>query len=165
MEEDQVRTFLADFDYQVGQIQRAYEIVSGKRELLTRSQATQAEVESAGYWLHNLYSAYEDLFKMIAGFWENHVAANGGYHVSLLKRMCVAIPGVRPQVLSERAFRHLDELRGFRHVFRHAYTYGLDGERVTALLGKALELQESLLGDISQFREAVVVRSRDGEEP
>ncbi|MFU8857403.1 MAG: hypothetical protein ACNA8S_10415 [Deferrisomatales bacterium] len=132
-----------------------YEVLARKQVLLRRGEPSPEVVESTGYWLHNLYSAYEDLFKSVAGFWENHVVANGGYHVSLLRRMCIAIPGVRPAVLSEGSFRHLDELRAFRHVFRHAYSYGLKGSRVSMLLEGCLGMREAIFKDLARFREAI----------
>jgi len=48
-----------------------------KVPLLEKQPAAQESVESAGYWLHNLYSAYEDLFKLVAGFWENSLSLDG----------------------------------------------------------------------------------------
>lgn len=40
-------------------------------------------LESAGYQLHNLYSAFEDLFKIVAGFFENRIVERAGYHREL----------------------------------------------------------------------------------
>jgi len=65
------------------------------------------------------------------------------------------IEGVRPALLSEKSFRHLDELRGFRHAFRHAYSYGLDGERVVYLLKKVMKEKTGVLGELNVFREKV----------
>ena len=77
-------------------------------------------------------------------------------HIELLRRMRLEIPGVRPAALSsEMSFQRLDELRAFRHVFRHAYSYGLDDERVFFLLRRVLESKDILLGDISSFRRHV----------
>ncbi len=103
---------------------------------LASDNVTPEIVESSAYWLHNLYCAYEDLFKIVSSFWENNITDNGAFHRSLIRRMLLNIEGVRPALLSEKAFAHLDEIRGFRHVFRHAYSYGLDDARVTYLLKK-----------------------------
>ena len=66
------------------------------------------------------------------------------------------IPGVRPPLLaSDRAYIHLDELRGFRYVFRHAYSYGLDDERVLLLLRRVLGQREEVLSDIARFRDHI----------
>ena len=134
MEERKLALFLADFDHQVSQIEKIYDGLAAKSNEFANKKASSESFESAGYWLHNLFCAYEDLFKIVSAFWENNIDDSGSYHKSLLRRMLLTIEGVRPAVLSEASFNLLDELRGFRHVFRHAYSYGLDGERVVYLL-------------------------------
>ena len=56
--------------------------------------------------------------------------------------MRLDIEGIRPRLLSEESFKILDELRGFRHVFRHAYSYELEHERVLKLADKASILKK-----------------------
>ncbi len=48
--------------------------------------------------------------------------------------MQVRIKGIRPPLLSKDSYESLNELRGFRHIFRYAYSYGLDDQRVFDLL-------------------------------
>jgi uncharacterized protein YutE (UPF0331/DUF86 family) len=71
------------------------------------------------------------------------------------QRMLVEIEGVRPALLSIAGYRYLNELRGFRHVFRHAYSYGLDDERVSALLRKILDQKDIVIGGLQTFRNTV----------
>ena len=151
----QIVVFLAEFDFQVGQIDSIYGSLKKKALTIEKQRVTVEAVESAGYWMHNLYCAFEDLFKLVAGFWENNLSANGEYHIHLLKRMLVEIEGVRPALLSNAAYKYLNELRGFRHVFRHAYSYGLDAERVSTLLHKILDQKDLLIGDLKTFRNTV----------
>lgn len=155
MENRKIALFLADFDHQVSQIEKIYDLLDTKSKALARKKVASESVESSGYWLHNLFCAYEDLFKIVSAFWENDVNNDGAFHRTLIKRMLLEIEGVRPALLSEKAFRHLDELRGFRHVFRHAYSYGLDDERVIYLLKKVLKKKPSLLEDLNAFRKKV----------
>ncbi|MFP4285182.1 MAG: hypothetical protein ACLFQG_06480 [Desulfovermiculus sp.] len=54
-------------------------------------------------------------------------------------------------------------MRAFRHVFRHAYSYGLDDERVFFLLRRVLESKNTILGEISSFRSHVEGLSHSGE--
>jgi hypothetical protein len=147
--------FLSEFDYQVHEIERILSILQQRMAGLQKGAATAEAVESTGYWLHNLYCAFEDLFKRVAGFWENQLAENGEYHIHLIKRMLIAIEGVRPALISEKSYTILDELRGFRHVFRHAYSYGLDDERVSFLLRRVLEKKDVLTSDLKAFRDSV----------
>jgi len=153
--QDRILVFLAEFDYQVEQIRDIYLTLQRKLPLIEKQSAAQESVESAGYWLHNLYSAYEDLFKLVAGFWENSLSSDGEFHVQLLKRMLLNIKDVRPALLSEDGYRILNELRGFRHVFRHAYSYGLDDERVSALLRRILGQEDTVIKDLQTFRKTV----------
>lgn len=57
-------------------------------------------LESLAYQLHNLYCAYEDLFKIVAGFFENTIDDRK----ELLKRMTLSIEGIRPALISEESF-------------------------------------------------------------
>ncbi len=152
----EITVFLAEFDFQVKQILKIYSIIKGKKVAFDKELVAAEIVESTGYWLHNLYSAFEDLFKLTAGFWENNVNIDGDFHVNLLKRMLVHIEQVRPALISEQSYQFLNELRGFRHVFRHAYSFGLDDERVSFLLFRVLKKKELLMQDLEKFRKAIV---------
>ncbi|MFO7761175.1 MAG: hypothetical protein ACQES8_04055 [Thermodesulfobacteriota bacterium] len=147
-----VTVFLSEYDMQLNEINKIYDRLEKKSVNCQESAPGEELVESTGYWLHNLYSAFEDLFKLVSSFWENNITGNGNYHVNLLKRMRVEIPGVRPAVISETSHKHLDELRGFRHVFRHAYNFGLDEERILFLLNRVLKTKRQIMADLTQFR-------------
>jgi hypothetical protein len=151
----EITVFLAEFDYQIEQIQKVYSILEEKKVVFDKEPVASEMVESTGYWLHNLYSAFEDLFKLTAGFWENNVNIDGDFHVNLLKRMLVHIEQVRPALISEQSYQFLNELRGFRHVFRHAYSFGMDDERVSFLLFRVLKRKELLIQDLKKFRKAI----------
>lgn len=60
--------------------------------------------------------------------------------------------GIRPSLIrSSETFQNLDELRGFRQVFRHAYSYGLDDERIFFLVARVLRSKDTLLKDVGRF--------------
>ena len=151
----EITVYLAEFDYQIEQILKVYSILEEKKVVFDKEPVAREMVESTGYWLHNLYSAFEDLFKLTAGFWENNVNIDGDFHINLLKRMLVHIEQVRPALISEESYRFLNELRGFRHVFRHAYSFGMDDERVSFLLFRVLKRKELLIQDLKKFRKAI----------
>ena len=151
----EIAVFLAEYDFQIEQILKVYSIIEEKKVVFDKEPVASEMVESTGYWLHNLYSAFEDLFKLTAGFWENNVNIDGDFHINLLKRMLVHIEQVRPALISEESYRFLNELRGFRHVFRHAYSFGMDDERVSFLLNRVLKKKELLMQDLQKFRKAI----------
>jgi uncharacterized protein YutE (UPF0331/DUF86 family) len=151
----QVIVFLAEFDYQVELIEDIYKTLKKKRSALEKRPTASESVESAGYWMHNLYSAFEDLFKLVSGFWENSIIDEGDFHVNLLKRMLLSIENVRPPLISQTSYTLLNELRGFRHVFRHAYSYGLNDERVDTLLRQLINQKDSVINDLQKFRSII----------
>jgi hypothetical protein len=74
-----------------------------------------------GYTLHGAYNVVENYFLRISKFFENHLPADSWHH-ELLERMRLNLSPFRPALLEDPTlYESLDELRGFRHVFRHQY--------------------------------------------
>lgn len=121
------------------------------QEISGTSASNVEKTTRLAYLLHNLYCALEDLFQEIAKSFENRVEDPGKYHRELLKRMSIEIPGIRPKLLSEKSLVLLDELRGFRHIFRHAYDYELSPEKVGALKKKMMAGWRSVENDLETF--------------
>ena len=94
----------------------------------------EAVLITVAYLLNGLYCCYEDQFLKVAKAFENRVENPATWHRELLDRMRIEVEGVRPQVLDRPAFRLLNEMRGFRHVFRSSYAFELDEERVRLVL-------------------------------
>jgi len=122
-----------------------------------KRRTSQAYLESLGYQLHNLYCAFEDLFKIVASTFENEVTNRTHYHTELLRRMTMAIEGVRPALLSEETYRLLDNLRSFRHLFRHAYAYELDPRKLKLVLESAMQLKTRYLKEVHGFLNSLQV--------
>lgn len=149
--EERLRVLFAELNAQWKEILKLYSSIEEKAESLKRDMSNEDLTNSLGYKLHNLYSAYEDMFKLVAGFFENQIEDMTRYHTDLLKRMLIEIEEIRPGLLSEKSFKALDELRGFRHLFRHAYSYGIDGERIIKLSEKSIGLKEVFKKDFEGF--------------
>ena len=103
-----------------------------------------------GYQLHNFYSAFEQLFEEVARFFENQID-EARYHADMLRRMQLEIQGIRPALLSTETAANLDELRRFRHLFRHAYTADLDPDKVADVAAKAMSVQRDFMQDFERF--------------
>ncbi|MCU4138908.1 MAG: hypothetical protein MW689_000697 [Thermodesulfobacteria bacterium] len=153
--EERLAVFLAEISAQFKEILKIHSLIEKKAEELKRVPNNEDLIISLAYRLHNLYCAYEDMFKIIARFFENQIEDFSKYHSTLLKRMQLDIEGIRPRLLSEESFKILDELRGFRHVFRHAYSYELEHERVLKLADKASILKKLFQKDFETFKEKI----------
>lgn len=103
------------------------------------------------YHLHNLYNAFENAFVAIASTFENSIDELGRWHAQLLERMRLDVSPLRPAVINAATYDALDELRRFRHLFRHAYALELDAERLQLVLRKAMKLREQYVSQFEQF--------------
>ena len=146
MEKKRIAILKAELVAQAGEIEKIYARLDERSK-----KKGKAAAESIGYQLHNLYCAFEDLFEIVARTFENNIHDKGRYHLELLKRMTIAIQGVRPSLLSEEVFVLLDNLRSFRHFFRHAYSYDLDERKVRIVLADSMKLRHIYQKDLSAF--------------
>ncbi len=147
MEKGRLAILEAEINKQKQEIDKIYSKIKQRSASLNN----EAKVESLAYQLHNLYCAYEDLFKIIASTFENNIEEGLTWHKELLRRMSMSIRDIRPNLLSEASLRLLSELRAFRHFFRHAYAYELDAKKVKLVLEKALESEELFKKDLNSF--------------
>ena len=65
--------------------------------------------------------------------------------------MHLDIPGIRPRLLHTPGYQLLNELRGFRQIFRHAYDYELDEVRLRLLKDKLLAGWTAVEEDLTNF--------------
>ena len=91
--------------------------------------------------LHGFYNGVENVFKRMALAHDGSVPVGNTAHRDLLDLMARATPH-RPQVISESLRNKLEPYLDFRHVFRHAYSFQLQWDKMEMLV---LEC-ESVLG-------------------
>ena len=148
MEQETLSILAADILKQQKLIEAIYGHIAKRKKGYTKDRVV---LESLAYQLHNLYCAFEDLFRIVANYFENHILDEAGWHKELLNRMTLEIKGIRPRFVSEAAYEFLTELRGFRHVFRHAYGVELETDKIKIVLKKALALKKIYKKDIANF--------------
>ena len=147
MDEARYALLKAEVEDICGQIDQIYARIEERNsEFGNRTES----LDSMGYQLHNLYCAFEQVFEIIAQFFENNIAGER-YHTDLLRRMRLTIEGIRPACISEEAFTLLDELRRFRHFFRHAYLSELKFDKLAYLVKVAEKLRVVFQRDRQQF--------------
>src|SRR3989304_6845575 len=109
--EEILRVFFAELEAQWGEISKTHCSVETKSKLLKKDVDNEDLTSSLGYKLHNLYSAYEDLFKLVARFFENQIEDMARYHTDLLQKKSIEIEGIRPYLFFYHPFNLFDELR------------------------------------------------------
>lgn len=103
---------------------------AGKR----MSLKSEVGYEGCAHHLCRLYNAVEQMGLRVAKAFENHIDDEQGWYTALLARVSIPIDGVRPALIPKELKNPLEELKGFRHVFVHAYELELDPEKLALLL-------------------------------
>lgn len=108
-------------------------------------------LESLAFQLHNLYCAFESLFRIVDKHFENRLIGQKARNKKRLNRMKLNVVGVRPPLICDLAFVLLNDLRDFRHVIRHDYRANLEPAQIKFVLNKALALKKIYKKDIATF--------------
>lgn len=103
------------------------------------------ELSALSAYLHSFYTGIENVFKQIAAGIDNQQPSADRWHTDLLKLMSVPSPN-RPALISEVLLTKLIGYMGFRHVFRHAYTFDLKWRKMETLVSES----EAVLREIEQ---------------
>ncbi len=91
-------------------------------------------LDSAALNLHDFYGGLERIFHHIAATVDASAPLGREWHRELLQQMGLAVPRMRPPVLSPGTIKALDEYRSFRHIVRNIYAFEFDPERVEHLV-------------------------------
>ncbi|MDD3363810.1 MAG: hypothetical protein PHZ03_02390 [Syntrophomonas sp.] len=104
-----------------------------------------------GSYLHDYYCGLERIFVYFAKSFGETLPTGNQWHKDLLEEMTLSISGVRIAVISKKTMLQLDELRGFRHVFRNAYGFNIDSAKEQQLLANLSDISTAVKKDITVF--------------
>lgn len=117
-------------------------------------------LDAAALNLHDFCAGLERIFRRIGGEIDGNVPAGADEHRDLLQQMTVAVPGLRPAVLSTASARSLDDELRFRHVVRNIYAFQLDPERVDQLTGHLPRVFAAARAELLHFADVLDDLSR-----
>lgn len=126
------------------------------------AESTDGRWAAAAFEINRIYNILEKAFERLCESFENHLEKTGRYHDTLIERMTLDLKGIRPAFLPLDAVRDVRELKGFRHLFRHAYDLDLDPIRVTAAAENASRCVAGFDGWCRSF--LAEVRRRYGDQ-
>jgi hypothetical protein len=120
----------------------------------------QIAFEACGHQLAQMYNAIEQMGLRVAKVFENSIDDEKGWHGALLNRLSIRIESVRPAFVPQELKLPLNELKGFRHVFVHAYDLQLDPDKLALLLKYAGQVAERLPDLIESFVRHVALQEQ-----
>lgn len=104
-----------------------------------------------GSILSDFYTFFENMAKSVASRLDRSMPSGDEWHKELLTQMTLAIPGLRPSLISAATARLMEPYRGFRHVFRNLYGFQLNPGRVLDLVRGLPESVAALDRDLERF--------------
>ena len=138
-----LRTLKAELKADVPRLERLYHKYELIQHKLSEIQPDEFDYVALAYTIVNLYNLIENYFLRISKTFENNLDSDA-WHKHLLQRMTLEIEGLRPAFMTEQDYILFNELRAFRHVFRHIYQQELD-------IARLLQLDASVPATIKQF--------------
>ena len=112
-------------------------------------------LESGAFHLVRFYNAIEQMSLRIAKAFENHIDDERGWHTELVQRLSLEIPGVRPLFWPRDLLPYLREVRGFHHLFVHAYELNLDRQKTVRVEEAAIHIDQRIEEVWRRFFESV----------
>jgi hypothetical protein len=150
MDNEQIARLTAEMKGQLWMIEK---VSARLRSRVADGLDTPGQLDSVAYQIHNLYCSVEDLLKLIASSFENHVGSSGDWHRVLLLRLSQPVENIRPALLSDSSLEVMNKLRSFRHLVRHAYGTDIELTQLQVNLNSAQQLYELIKQDIDVFVE------------
>lgn len=148
--EGDLRSLVAEIDDARGRLDRlAAEVASldpGPSAAPERATLALISVD-----LHSYYTTLESLIERIIMTMEGRLPPGPATHTELLRCAIRPLPGVRPAILDRSAAEALDELRRFRHFFRHAYALDLRFDKLRRALDPFRTLHGTISTDLTRF--------------
>jgi hypothetical protein len=100
--------------------------------------------------LHSFYNGLEKVLLIIAKNIDKKLPTDSRWHKSLLEEMAKENES-RSAVLSEEMKEQLLDYLGFRHFFRHAYSFHLEWEEMEILIKSMREVWQKFRSEILSF--------------
>lgn len=110
------------------------------------------ELSALATMLHSFYNGVENIFKRIAAGIDHDVPSGATSHAALLTMMANPAPH-RPSVISKAMQDRLSAYLSFRHVYRHAYSFQLDWEKMGDMVLQSEATWQELQRELEQFFE------------
>ena len=126
------------------------------------AESTDGRWAAAAFEINRSSNILETAFERLCESFENHLKKTGRYHDTLIERVTLDLKGIRPAFLPADVVRDVRELKGFRHLFRHAYDLDLDPVRVMAAAENATHCVDGFDGWCRSFLETI--RQRYGDQ-
>jgi len=151
MNRSKLRSLQAEIESDFAGLETVINEIREIREGLVTLEPTHKDKAALGAFVHSFYNGIENILKRLAQEIENSVPVGEGWHRTLLRRMTAEVKGVRPRVLKRETVKALEPYLGFRHFFRHSYTFEIDWQKLQPLVDDVENVFRRFRQDVEHF--------------
>ena len=124
---------ISQIRFEIKQIDRLFERYTDLLERVQKGTPDLVDVTAVASVLHSFYNGLENIFLSIAKGIDADVPAGAQWHRDLLTKMAESTSNRGPVLTTETAHQ-LAEYLGFRHFFRHSYSFFLEWDELEKLV-------------------------------
>ncbi|MFB0533999.1 MAG: hypothetical protein ACETWR_03340 [Anaerolineae bacterium] len=140
--------------FEIGQINHLFESYADLLERAQKKTPDLVEVTAMASVLHSFYNGLEKIFLSIAKGIDQDVPAGAQWHRDLLTRMAEATSSRGP-VLTVHMAHQLANYLGFRHFYRHSYSFFLEWDELEKLVTSLAEVWERTKNELQLFLDSL----------
>lgn len=113
--------------------------------------------------LHSFYNGVEKIFEMISKDIDNFVAVGNKSHQELLDN--IYTNNIRRRaIIDEEIYILLNDYLGFRHVFRHSYSFQLKWDKMKPLANNLFNTWKKLKEQIEKFINSLTKENKNNDK-
>lgn len=145
-----------------------HQVVSEAENTLRRfadSEPDRLELRGAADICADIYTGIERTFQYVAEEIDGGAPTTSDWHRRLLDDMSIALPDLRPALISDSSRQTLNKLRGFRHLARHQYGHHLHWPGTRANLESAVDIWPQLDAELGSFIDFLCETIKQLEDP
>jgi len=113
-------------------------------------QVSPVEIDAVAALLHSFYTGIENIFNRISITLDGGPPKTDNWHIALLDSMASPAPNRGP-VISETLRASLRQFLDFRHVFRHAYSFNLQWNKMAPLVAECQPTFARVKDELASF--------------
>lgn len=145
---------ISQVEFEIGQLEQLFVSYANLIERANKTELDLIEVTALASVLHSFYNGLENIFLSIAKGIDDDVPTSAQSHRDLLTRMTQSTSGRAP-VLTVKTAHQLADYLGFRHFFRHSYSFFLDWQEMEKLVFLLPEIWVQTKAELHLFLEGL----------
>lgn len=145
-----VEKTVSQVTFEIDQIDRLLAAYADLLEQAQRARPDLIQVTALASVSHSFYNGLENIFLIIAKSLDDNTPTGAQWHRDLLIQMTKA-DGKRAPVLSVETAQRLADYLGFRHVYRHSYSFFLNWDEMEKLVTPLTVVWGQVKSELQQF--------------